>query len=714
MRLNPKIALVASLVLIAPAVAHADAAPVETTDIEQATFVVGFETAEQDGVQFYQYGSNPRPDAEEITPTDAGPPIEGQAVAVLGGDVERIVFTLDEDVAGPLVGRRVAFRAWYRPEGTRATVRIVWLSGSVDGQLKRAEPTFFVHNMGQIMLQPTGRATDTGWIELSSGPVDFAAGAQLPPAYVSIEDANATDAGIEAMVARDPEARVLVDGFWIEDLGEAAVPAERCTASTEATTCGEFGICHLGHCTDAAIYLGAAPVNRQVRDAYLQRRLFEQTTFNGVRYGVDFDVSGANSANAKEFWGGLIDATNNLVDGHSTVPRARTTNLVSAGACAYLSDADLMPGTPEAPMVWETFDDVPYGALMRPGDIITSIDGLPPLEFLELVRREIDYGGDPNGRAAMLTPRLLQLAAQTGSPWEVERCDSMTACAPEDIERITIDPYPDLQPIWDNAPPSFRFRVPLCDFRIDRLNGEEDERAYGFAGSATDTDVEMVMFNGFPRANTGGGQSGWLVTLTAVMQAQPAMVLLDQRWGTGGYPDALQGLLDLLLRADDPVFYGETIPAGTVPMGTTRRALQTGCDNLNCGMYYLFGRTPSVDGPAGDTRIALLNGYDVSANDFFARRLEARPGRTRLFGHGPTFGAFGFACNLPPHLPGEQKFGYQCTDTVFSDDLVNPSTDFESGYGVQPDEIVRQRQSDIVQGIDTMRARALEWLREGT
>jgi hypothetical protein len=388
--------------------------------------------------------------------------------------------------------------------------------------------------------------------------------------------------------------------------------------------------------------------------------------------------------------------------------------VVAGGACAYIGAADLLPNSPEAPVVFESFEDVPYGARMQPGDVIESIDGLAPMEFAALLDREVNYGGDPRARAEILTPDLLGWAAQTGSTWDVARCSNPAGCTEAEVERFTIDPYDDLAaPIWQGAPPSFRFRIPLCDYRVQRLNETAEERAYGFAGSLVRDGITEVLFNGFPRANTGGGQSGWLVTLTNVMESQPDMVLLDQRWGTGGFPDALEGLTSLLLAASDPPLFGETFPAGLIPTGRERGNLQARCITRNCGMYALFGITPDVDGPAANTRIAVMNGYDVSANDFFARRLAERPGRTRIFGHAPTFGAYGFACQLPPHLPGEAPVGYQCTDTGYTSALGDAQPLFESGTGVEPDEVVRQRQSDLLEGVDTMRERAIEWLRDG-
>ncbi|MEM1347891.1 MAG: hypothetical protein AAGI01_04985, partial [Myxococcota bacterium] len=594
-----------------------------------------------------------------------------------------------------------------------------WISGDADSQLVRGQPSFFVQRMGQLSLAPTGRRTDDGWIELGSGPFDFLLGHRIAPAALTLTDVN-TAAGASARIARDPEAHALLDALGVYDLGPARTPDAACTMTTEAEQCGAQGVCLLGRCAGAEAVFGSAPQNPDVRRAYLARRDFEVRHFNGVRLARDkrpaFEgfMAEADSDNPKTFWLALSKAFNALTDGHGTTPSASKLPEFSPGACAYPGTADLLDGA-TSPLITEVFDGVPYGGgALEPGDVIVSIDGREPSDFGQLARGQWSYGGDKSAEDVIATPELLRWAARTGSPFTVRRCANPNGCADGGAEDITVTTADVLgAPIWSEELPSWRFTSRFCDWRGARIEEAPDERVYGFAGFTSERGVPVVVFNGFPAPDTGDGQSGWLVTLGEVLESGPTRVLLDQRWGTGGSPAALRELYALLFRATDPRLVGETIPAVDAELDADQRARLRACRG-NCGMFARFVGTPEADGPSADTRVAVLNGYDVSANDYFANRMAARPGRTRIFGPGATFGAFGFACQLPAHLPGERSVGYQCTDTVFFEegDEANTSTGFVSGAGVSPDELTLPKQSDARVGVDTARSAALDWLLE--
>jgi hypothetical protein len=109
-------------------------------------------------------------------------------------------------------------------------------------------------------------------------------------------------------------------------------------------------------------------------------------------------------------------------------------------------------------------------------------------------------------------------------------------------------------------------------------------------------------------------------------------------------------------------------------------------------------------------------GYAISSNDFLARFTAARGAETRIFGMGPSQGAFGLLCDLPAYLDESRSGSYQCQDTVFSESGAT-AQDLEDGFatgaGVVPDEVVLQRQSDARQGRDTMLEAARQWLDNG-
>ena len=230
-------------------------------DIEEAGWSWSFEEEVEDIFLSYGTGRRPTERAWASAPSDGA--MHGERVASLGDEVHQTILRLDDETFAPFDGRRVEIRFWYRPEGTSVTADITWFVGDSSGQVIRGEPSFFVHRMGQLSFQPTGRRRDDGWRELSSGPFDFSMGHALPPALLTFRDANSGD-GISSQVARDPRARVLIDAITIQDLGAALIPDTSCTATTEADVCGSHGLCSFGRCVDAASYLGSAARGRGV------------------------------------------------------------------------------------------------------------------------------------------------------------------------------------------------------------------------------------------------------------------------------------------------------------------------------------------------------------------------------------------------------------------------------------------------------------------
>ena len=176
------------------------------------------------------------------------PTIEGSGALSVGGEVAS--FALEFSAASPLMGRRVEVTLWIQPRGTTANAQLNWIVGKILA--------------GDAQLRPTGRATDDGWIELSSGPVDFALGEAIAPT-LTLGDASYQSMYLSNVL--DPVARVLVDALEVVDLGPAAVPPVACNLSTEAAACGALGACLYGRCVDSAASIGSLPQGA-VRDTY--------------------------------------------------------------------------------------------------------------------------------------------------------------------------------------------------------------------------------------------------------------------------------------------------------------------------------------------------------------------------------------------------------------------------------------------------------------
>ncbi len=110
--------------------------------------------------------------------------------------------------------------------------------------------------------------------------------------------------------------------------------------------------------------------------------------------------------------------------------------------------------------------------------------------------------------------------------------------------------------------------------------------------------------------------------------------------------------------------------------------------------------------------VAILNSFDASGNDYTSRLIPYRTGPTRIFSPGPTCGAFGPVYAMPSHFDEISGGRMQHHDTLFLERSGDDTTEFATGVGVPPDELVFQRQSDALQGIDTIVETAKAWLVE--
>jgi C-terminal processing protease CtpA/Prc len=98
----------------------------------------------------------------------------------------------------------------------------------------------------------------------------------------------------------------------------------------------------------------------------------------------------------------------------------------------------------------------------------------------------------------------------------------------------------------------------------------------------------------------------------------------------------------------------------------------------------------------------MLTHRDGSASDYLPEGMKGAP-KTRLFGPGPTAGAFSTFIQFS--YWGGISFQLASGDTIRKDGT--PLI----GRGVVPDEIVEQKQSDLLAGKDSIHEAALAWVR---
>lgn len=650
-----------------------------------------------------------------------GEGLEGDGALHFGG--ESIYTTLGlGPLAESLRGRRVAINIWQRPEGTRATIDVYWYANSGS----RADPF-----LGDAPLRPTGRVTDDGWEEWSTGPIDFAAGGEYGPTVLTAYDSQLTLFQTAYFASYNYDARVRLDALEIVDLGPALVEPNSCTILNETEQCGDEGLCLFGRCVDAALVAGTLPsATANIRDDYIDRRIHDYSTSEGGRrpQAAMADLVAAfesmRTAPTSRFWPTMQDAIERLQDGHASAPYATYPASAAVGTCVHLGVADLVSGEPELPLVFSTDGRDPLSRQLEEGDVLLEIDGLTPEEWTVAAERLISFGGDQDARALNTAPDLAAAAIISGSTLTFARCEregpAPTPCTDDELELITFD-MADLvsEPLWTGSPPGWLTDEPLsCDFRFRRDIDGDEVLAYEYAGWVDIDGARTLIINGVPSYWAEGGED-WFDAVGSAIVPSPEALILDQRLGGGGSIEATDYLTSMLIAEDD--FYAmELYPNYERDFDESLRADLESCMNRgeqDCGgaWRWVLGESssiPAIRGASADTPLAILNSLDVSGNDFTTMLLSQRSGPTRIFGPGPTWGAFGPISGLPAHL-GELSGGsLQWLDTLFLVESGDREAEFTTGQGVEPDVRVLQRQSDAIQGIDTIVTAARAWLAE--
>lgn len=641
--------------------------------------------------------------------------IEGDAALLLDDDVGGIDILLD-GLAPTLGDRRIEARFWYLPEGTVPVAEIYFIE--VGGRAVLDNPQAPFAAVGSVRFWPTGRATDDGWVEMSTGPFDFSAHGAVRARMLRIVD-DRTFGNAFFGIPPTPGASVRIDALEIVDVGARTAPDVACNLAGEAATCGAEGVCLFGFCADAAIAEGTLPSDARIRTEYLDYQVQRLRRFAGSRYiGAQIDTFEARMNAAKdrplpELWATFRRAHDELADGHLSTPFLSFLQGLGASACLYESDADLLPDAPVAPMVSRLLPGHPVSEMLAVGDVLVAIDGIAVDEWAERAERLLRYGGDQRGRSFIIAPDLLPAAIRGGSTLSFARCAQPTPCTTEELQTIEVDGAALVADLFTGARPAWWFQQMNCDYRfteaVPRPPRDDD-----FVGHVDDPEeaIRTIVINGV------SGDNRWMNRVRDALTGVPDGVILDERFGGGGTFEGVAALLAPFLRAnEDPI--AMVLPRLAPELDDATRQQIMNCQNLggqSCGNAFVLPMTLGgvAPTPRPEARVAIVNGLDVSGNDFLPYALRRRAGgQTRIFGAVPTYGAFGPLSRMP-RVAGELFGGsFQVHDTVFLADLTETSTTFETGFGVEPDEVVRQKQSDALAGVDTLLARARAWILEG-
>jgi hypothetical protein len=560
---------------------------------------------------------------------------------------------------------------------------------------------------GVAVMGPTGRVTSDGWVELASNALPIDPTLALAVYVRVIQDRSALD-GAD------------VDALELFHEGPFEEPVTSCTGAKDPTCQGER-TCVTNRCVLGRTYVPPLPSDalRGPMVDMFQSRL--RTFFGGRRTRLEnlpialATLDEARSAKtAFQFWSLWGRSVRELRDWHTysrgPIQGAAVTRH-TLGVCFIEGDADrshdVLPRHPKYADVLVSHVGTNNPTGLAPGDRLVAVDGQHPLEWMDgLLATDwshhapsdpesfADYAEDLGGRSGQ--SRLLRFA----KTFSVIRCDAATDTCSDVVETIEVSSLPppgggggvtcDNRPLYHLEPgknPPASHNVGYDFFRGRVANTTEEEAIYG-----------MIWDTLYGGGEPNGLVNGQINQAIAAFKAEARGVILDHRTGNGGTLDAPTNLTRLVR------------PPST--MAIIRMPMQVGGydgpSSQEEGLS-LFEAFEDIDGFSvgavdhdPELPVALLLHRDGSASDYMPYGMKGAP-KTKLFAPHGTAGAFstyielGWWAGLSLQLASGDTIGFDGSALI--------------GHGVQPDVVVEQRQSDLMQGKDTIWEAALAWVR---
>lgn len=553
-----------------------------------------------------------------------------------------------------------------------------------------------------IALYPTGRVTSDGWIELANDHIRV--------------DGDRLVGAVVGFFAPKPG---LVDAIEIvKDGDESLFPSEAnaaCDGISQQHVCGTGQVCLWNECRNVSGWVPPIPPDRDDVATYLETRLrflfgpFEERE-------KDLPISMATIAEMRTaqdrwtYWNAFMTAVRQLHDGHTSTsgladfiyenPRPIT-------VCFVEGDADLSHGVEPADSKYRdilvSHAGADHNLGLKAGDRLVRIDGEHPIAWAQkLIGVNWGYPSISNHVTfAEVAGNLKGMISRWASEIEVQRCDQGTMqCGA--VEVISIKDLP-----FD--PPGTTVSGVACDNRpIRHLPDAPANHGTGdtvYAGIPNETDPsERIYGLEWESLYTTTGSDGVGAALTdavASWQTNDARgVLLDHRTGYGGTILAPEIIWEYMVEKHATDFYIDRSfsdePRPTLAQGKAifDAAVADG------DVQYAGSVNPVTDVP-----VALLITQDVSASDWLPLGLKNAPGgKIRIFGPYQTNGGFST----------RYSFGYWLgmSFVLAVGDDVQPDGSTHNGFGVEPDEVVLPKQSDLMVGKDTVFEAALAWIRQ--
>lgn len=628
-----------------------------------------------------------------------GASLEGKGAVRVAGD--RALVLGDAASLASVAASRVEIRFFARAEGAGPELRAVYAREAVDAA--RASYPY-----AQVVAYRTGRATSDGWVELSTGPIDGSIRGAALSALVLVADGAAPSG-----------ASFLVDALEIRRVPGELLSGGDCTVASEASVCKKGAVCIEGACTDAAAVYGALPP-LETRRAIVARTATYLTTFQADRHGLAEAAAGfakelpavADSAQTPEaFFRPFAAAVGRARAAHTSAPFPMSVSGLAAAmnqsvryrgtelnACFGVVERDLSGGG-RGYAVYRAESP----SALAVGDVLDTVDGEPVDTWVGRVAAEngllaADPDSDRPTSAFMLSATLMRY----GRTMSLRRCTADAVCesVPVDLDELRKH-RADVVPM--TCSPRFKLAV---------TPDGADPDDYQTAIAQTEGGITTVHTNGEPPEDN----QQWVQTVKAAFDGAPERMLIDKRRGDGGGGSALAtwaryarrpsgfGLLTVF-RVDSTAVDGPPTFLDELFTRCNGRSSAGRCALSSWETY------PAAPGTA-PAKAAWLNVLDGSASDYATYFAKGASG-FRVFAPNRTMGLFGGLGVMAPFLPGWNGGTVQIQDS--REGQTPPEWKagaWRSGRGIEPDEIVVQRQSDLVAGRDTMLERARAWLLE--
>jgi hypothetical protein len=547
-------------------------------------------------------------------------------------------------------------------------------------------PSFGAH------FNPSGTVTSDGWYEVVTNPFSVQ-GSRNPTASLTI---NANFADVDAL-------EIVPSGTFVN--------FAQCSPPVDAA-CGAHQYCETGWCRDGNNGVPPLPPPDERDDvlAYFRNRL--SIFFGGAYSRANYlpnalaTIDSLHAApDAWTFWNGIVTAIHRLHDWHTTL--GGPVNLAGQGlipACFVEGDADLSHAiVPKDPNYFDVLVSHigPASTILKPGDRLVAVNGMHPIAFVESLD-SLDWGmwraDDPDTHAEAVE-RMIPVIRRFATNITYIHCDPvlMTCGAPVTIA-VTDLPFDDGTALY-----------PYCDHRpLYHLgaNGPDPVAHNSYNGpfygvaveSQTDEDIYNMVWND---VYIDGTSANPYAPAYDAIQANAKAVILDHRLGNGGDVEGAQYLTSIFRpEATIASWAGFNQTLGEFDSYTTSFGLSLYQVSLPTGAYEVGSSTANTKLPT-----ALLIARDGSASDWFPLGMQGGSPNVRVFGRH-TAGAFS----------SYFVFDYFSNFTwrIASGDLINPDGTTHLGNGVRPDEEIVPLQSDLLAGVDTAYARALDWVRTCT